>query len=289
MTTIVGLFEARAGVDRAIEALRSAGFRAEDLGVVAREPSLAGDVAADIRADEGRAASVLGGGAIGGLAGLLAGLGAMAIPGIGPVLAVGPIAAALAGTAVGAAAGGMIGAMTAHGVPREHAGFYTEALERGLILLTVHTTEDRAAEARRILAEHGADDAEARAVANSAKSDRPAPSLTARAVEEAAGASVGAGVGSVAGFALGDGGPSLGYHEAEPRFRSHWEATRLGPGSYDDVSHAYRYGWEGHDPDDFDKSWEEISDRLASGWAGRGDWHEHAPLVREAWEARGRR
>ncbi len=289
MTTVVGLFETRDGVDRAIEALRSAGFRAEDLGVVAREPSLAGDVAADIEADRGRTAAVLGGGMIGGVAGLLAGLGAMAIPGLGLVLAVGPIAAALAGTAVGATAGGMIGALTSHGVPAEEADYYTQALERGAILLTVQTTEDRADEARRLLAEHGSDDAEARAVANSAESDRAAPSLTTRAVEEAAG-SPGVGVGSVAGFALGDGGPSLHYHHAEPRFRAHWEATRPGPGSYDDVRHAYRYGWESYeDPDDFGKSWEEISDRLASGWAGVGDWHEHAPMVREAWEARGRR
>jgi hypothetical protein len=288
MTTVVGMFEARDAADRAVEALKAAGFRAEDLSVVARELSLAGDVR-DKKSDAGPA--VISGGVIGGVAGLLAGLGAMAVPGIGPFLAVGPLAAALTGAAVGVAGGEMVGVLTSHGIPREHADYYTEALERGAILVTVHTDAARAAEARRILSENGSVDAEARAVAASRETDDPGPRLTARAVGEPIG-SPGVGVGSVAGFALGDGGPSLTYHEAEPHFRRHWESTRgpSYPAPFEDVSHAYRYGWESYEnPDFYGKSWEEISDRLASGWPGRGPWDEHAPLVREGWEERGRR
>jgi hypothetical protein len=289
MRTVVGLFDTRAAADRPIEALKAAGFRPEDLGVVAREPSLAAEVAADVRAEDGALEAVAGGSVLGGVAGLLAGLGAMAIPGVGPILAAGPIAAALAGAAVGSAAGGMIGVMTAHGIPREHADFYAEALERGAILVTVHTTEDRADAARRILAEYGGSSAESRAV--EATRDDPPPSpprLTERAVAEAA-ATPGVGVGSMAGFAMGDGAPSLTYREVEPHFRHHWESTRTEPAPYEDVSHAYRYGWESYEnPDYYGKSWEEISDRLASGWPGNGAWDHHAPLVREAWHARGR-
>jgi hypothetical protein len=78
---------------------------------------------------------------------------------------------------------------------------------------------------------------------------------------------------------------------AEPHFRAHWEATRAGgSGSFEEVSHAYRYGWESYqNPDYLGKTWGEISDRLASGWPGQGAWHEHEPMVREGWERRGRR
>ena len=88
---------------------------------------------------------------------------------------------------------------------------------------------------------------------------------------------------------MGDGSPSLAYHEVEPHFRSHWESSRTHDASYDNVRHAYRYGWEScENPDYYGKSWEEISDRLASGWPGQGAWKDHAPLVREGWNARSR-
>ncbi len=292
MTTVVGLFDTREAADRAIEALKSAGFPVENIGVVARDPSLASDVAADSSADEDDIGVVAGGGVIGGVAGLLVGLSAMTIPGIGLIVAAGPIAAAIAGAAVGAAAGGMIAAMTAHGISDEHADFYAEALKGGAILVTIHTNDDRAADARRILAENGGSDAESRAV-EATREDRPPtpPRLAERAVAEAAAAgSPGVGVGSMAGLALGDGAPSLTYHEVEPHFRRHWESTGPGTARYEDVSHAYRYGWESYEnPDFYGKSWEEISDRLASGWPGHGAWDDHAPLVREAWQARGRK
>jgi hypothetical protein len=288
MTTVVGLFETRDAADRAIEALKAAGFGAEHLDVVAREPSLAADVGRDIRAHEGAAGAVLGGGIVGGVTGLLVGVAATAIPGVGAALAAGPIAGALAGTAVG----GMIGALTGHGVPHEHADSYTAALERGAILLTVQASDDRAAEARRVLAANGSFDAESRAVAASREADESdrGPRLTARAVGEPIG-SPGVGVGSVAGFAVGDSGPSLTYREAEPHFRHHWESTRgpSDPAPFEGVSHAYRYGWESYEnPEDYGKSWEQISGRLAAGWPGNGPWDEHAPLVRQGWESRSR-
>ncbi len=289
MTTVVGLFDTRDAADLAIEALKAAGFPPEDLSVVARDHSMAAEVASDTEAEDGMLGAVAGGGVVGGVAGLLAGLGALAIPGVGPILAAGPIAAALAGAAVGAAAGGMIGAMTAHGIPAEYADFYADALERGAILVAVQMADDRAAEARRILAANGGGDAESRAVAATAEDAPPkSPRLTERAVAEAA-ASPGVGVGSMAGLAMGDGAPSLTYHEVEPHFRSHWESTRSGDAAYDDVRHAYRYGWESYEnPDFYGKSWEDISDRLASGWPGHGAWDDHAPLVREGWHARAR-
>jgi hypothetical protein len=89
------------------------------------------------------------------MAGLLVGLGVIAIPGIGPFLAAGPLAAALTGGAIGATAGGMAGALIHHGVSEEEAGFYSSAVERGGILVTVKTAKKREADVRRVLEANG--------------------------------------------------------------------------------------------------------------------------------------
>src|SRR6201999_3344704 len=93
-------------------------------------------------------AAAAGGGGIGGVTGLLVRLGALTIPGFGPILAAGPLAAALAGTAVGATAGGILGAMVGHGLTDEEAEVYSGGVERGAILVTVKTAKTRQAEAR---------------------------------------------------------------------------------------------------------------------------------------------
>src|SRR5438093_10189034 len=126
--TAVGLFRFSDEAQRAIEALKEAGFRAEDIGVTMRDLQAADALAAetDANAGAGAATGALAGGALGGLAGWLVGIGALAIPGIGPIVAAGPLAAALTGAAVGAAGGGLLGALTGLGVP-EDAGRCDEA------------------------------------------------------------------------------------------------------------------------------------------------------------------
>src|SRR5271167_1069107 len=79
--------------------------------------------------------------ALGGAAGLLAGIGALAMPGVGSVVAAGALAATLAGAGVGAAVGGLVGAMVEAGIPREHADIYAEAVRRGGTLVTVRTDD----------------------------------------------------------------------------------------------------------------------------------------------------
>jgi stress response protein YsnF len=88
------------------------------------------------------------------VSGLVIGLTALAVPGIGPVLAAGPLATALVGAGVGAAAGGMIGALTDLGIPEEHAHYYSEGVRRGGVLVTVATTDARAEQAVSILSRH---------------------------------------------------------------------------------------------------------------------------------------
>jgi len=115
---------------------------------------------------ESAGAGAFGGTAVGGIAGLLVGIGALTIPGIGPVLAAGPLAAAigstLAGAGIGAAAGGLIGALVGLGIPEEDAHFYAEGVKRGGVLVTVRTSDDRAHEALRILRDANATDVNAR-------------------------------------------------------------------------------------------------------------------------------
>ncbi|MDO9501656.1 hypothetical protein [Falsiroseomonas sp.] len=99
---------------------------------------------------------------VGGGAGLLAGIGALAIPGVGPLVAAGWLVATLTGAGVGAAAGGLIGSLTTAGVDEKDAGTYSEGLRRGGHLVAVRTEEGRAAEAERILEQHGPVDMESR-------------------------------------------------------------------------------------------------------------------------------
>jgi hypothetical protein len=98
------------------------------------------------------------GAALGGVGGLLLSFAGLAIPGIGPILAAGPIIAALGGAGIGAAAGGLIGGLTEHGVPEEHAHHYAEGVRRGDILITVRTEGDRAERAAAIMDDNGAVD-----------------------------------------------------------------------------------------------------------------------------------
>jgi stress response protein YsnF len=103
------------------------------------------------------------GAAVGGLGGLLVGLAALAIPGVGPVLAAGPLAAALAGAGIGAVAGGLIGALTDAGVPEEQAGLYAEGVRRGGTLVTVSAADGEADRIVDILERHNPVDIDRRA------------------------------------------------------------------------------------------------------------------------------
>ena len=154
--TIVGLFENRAQAQQCVEQLRIRDIAGEDISIVSpgadAENTAEGDRASGVAIGAGTGA------ALGGLGGLLVGLGALAIPGIGPVLAAGPIATALAGAGLGAAAGGVIGALTELGIPEEDAHAYAEAVRRGGTLATVRADDERADEIMALMVSHGAVD-----------------------------------------------------------------------------------------------------------------------------------
>jgi len=111
------------------------------------------------KAPEGATAGAVGGGALGAAAGYLVGIGALAIPGLGPFVAAGPIMASLGGAAAGAATGGLAGLLVGYGMPEYEAKRYEGKLKSGNILLSVHTeTGDEVSRAKEIFKKAGAED-----------------------------------------------------------------------------------------------------------------------------------
>ncbi len=165
--TIARLFDSYNDAAAALAELEAAGFARDDLSLIANRANSAGSTAAsddnvvgtDDATGTGAGTGATVGAVLGGGAGLLAGLGALAIPGIGPVVAAGWLVVALAGAGVGAASGGLLGSLVGSGVSEEHAHVYAEGVRRGGNLLTLRTDEARVAEAEAIMARHHPADA----------------------------------------------------------------------------------------------------------------------------------
>ncbi|MFC3073562.1 general stress protein [Shinella pollutisoli] len=153
MRTVSGLFDDYSDASAAVSALEASGVPSDDISIVSNN---AGDrLTKESNAAEGAGAGAGIGAAVGGVGGLLTGLGIMAIPGVGPVVAAGWLAATAAGAAAGAvaggAAGGLIGALTESGVPEEHAHVYAEGVRRGGTLVTARVDDSLYDEAEAIL------------------------------------------------------------------------------------------------------------------------------------------
>lgn len=158
-TAVYGVYSDRKDVERAVERLREAGFSSSDISVVFPERDLSKEFALEknTKAPEGALAGGGTGLILGGALGWLAGIGTVAIPGIGPLLAAGPIVAAIAGAGVGSAIGGIAGALIGLGVPEIEAKRYEEEIKRGRILVSAHCETVRMAQAgRKILENSGA-------------------------------------------------------------------------------------------------------------------------------------
>lgn len=135
---------------QAVKGLQSHGFADSEISVLLPDTGGTHDMGhvKATKAPEGTATGAATGGAAGGLLGLLAGIGALAIPGVGPFIAAGPIMAALSGAAIGATAGGVVGGLIGLGIPEIEAKRYEEKLKKGNYLISVHVAngeqEDRA-------------------------------------------------------------------------------------------------------------------------------------------------
>jgi sporulation protein YlmC with PRC-barrel domain len=153
-TSVYGVYSDRKDVEKIVSALKDGGFGSGDISVVFPNPDMTKEFAVEknTKAPEG---ALTGGGTglvIGGVLGWLAGIGTLAIPGVGPLLAAGPIVAALAGAGAGSAIGGIAGALIGLGLPELEAKRYEEAIKQGRILVSVHCQSMRQAEnARKVL------------------------------------------------------------------------------------------------------------------------------------------
>jgi hypothetical protein len=139
-TAVFAIFHSRANVDRAVDALKSAGFRNTDISVLFSDNEGTKDFAHEkqTKAPEGATTGGATGAVLGGTLGWLVGVGSLAIPGIGPFVAAGPIMAALAGAGVGGAIGGITGALVGMGIPEYEAKRYEGLVKDGGILVSVH-------------------------------------------------------------------------------------------------------------------------------------------------------
>jgi hypothetical protein len=158
---VIGIVESRSDAERALFNLKAAGIPTDDISVLLPDKSGTKDFAHEhgTKAPEGAVAGAGAGSVVGGTLGVLAGIGALAIPGFGPLIAAGPLMAGLSGIAAGAAVGGLAGALVGFGIPEIEAKHYEGKVKGGNILIAVHVETSEAQKlARQELKRANADD-----------------------------------------------------------------------------------------------------------------------------------
>jgi hypothetical protein len=160
-TAVFGIYASGDHAERAVDSLIAAGYPSSSISVLLPDTRSTREFAheKDTKAPEGTAAGVTAGGVVGGTLGVLAGLGALAIPGVGPIIAAGPIMAGLAGLGVGGAVGGLVGALIGMGIPEYEAKRYEGRVKGGGTLLSVHCdTSEQISRVKDLLKGTGATD-----------------------------------------------------------------------------------------------------------------------------------
>lgn len=159
--SVFAIANTRAQAESIVTSLKDAGFSNNDISVLFPDEGTTRDFAHEknTKAPEGAVTGATTGGVIGGALGWIAGIGALAIPGVGPFVAAGPIVAALSGVGIGAAVGGIAGALIGMGIPELEAKRYEGKIRKGNLLLSVHVENSEAEDrAKRIFREAGAED-----------------------------------------------------------------------------------------------------------------------------------
>jgi hypothetical protein len=143
-TQVFCIAKSHAQAEQIVERLQTSGFPAEEISILLPETEGKHDIGhvKATKAPEGATTGAATGGVTGGVIGLLAGIGALAIPGVGPLIAAGPIMAALSGAAIGGTAGGIVGGLVGLGIPEIEAKRYEEKLKAGNYLIAVHAHDD---------------------------------------------------------------------------------------------------------------------------------------------------
>jgi hypothetical protein len=177
---VFGIYPSPVQAERAVNALVDDGFLSQDVSVLMPDTDSTRAFAhrKETKAPEGATAGATAGGVVGGTLGVLIALGSLTIPGLGPLIAAGPLVAGLAGLGAGGAVGGLLGALAGAGIPEYEAKRYEGRVKDGGVLLSVHAeTEGEVLRAKEILRATGADDI---ATAGEAAGDRRATSEETR-------------------------------------------------------------------------------------------------------------
>jgi hypothetical protein len=257
--------------------LRAAGFSQNDISVLFPDKQGTRDFAHEqhTKAPEGAVSGVVTGGIIGGALGWLVGIGSLAIPGLGPFIAAGPILAALGGVAAGGTTGGIVGALIGMGIPEYEAKRYEGKIREGNIFISVHAeNSDEVSRAKEIFRNAGAEDIaytgeeSVNGHARDASYDRSVPRSTqpyeAKPYE------------------------AQPYTSCEPMFREDFTAMYENTGRvYADYEPAYRYGYAlATDPRYRDRDWEAVEPEAERNWAEHrhGTWEQFKDAIRRARE-----
>jgi hypothetical protein len=177
-TAVFGIYHSSMQAEQTVDRLLASGFASDSISVLLPDNTSTREFAHEknTKAPEGTTTGATTGGVIGGTLGLLAGIGAIAIPGVGPFIAAGPIMGALAGIGAGGTIGGIIGALVGMGIPEYEAKRYEGRIKEGGVLLSVHCdTSEQIDRAKDILEHTGAQDVSS---SSEASADRPASTRT---------------------------------------------------------------------------------------------------------------
>lgn len=322
--TIVALYDGITDAQSTVRDLVDNGFARDQISLIARDESgqysqhlgTTGEISG---AAQGAGVGAGIGAALGGLGGVLIGLGALVIPGIGPVIAAGPLAAALAGVAgagagaiAGGATGGIVGALADMGVTREAAGYYAEGIRRGGTLVTVLSNEDMSPRAVDVMNQHHPINISDR-VGEWRQGGWSGFDPNAGAYQPNQPTPMGTSTGEVYGTSTQDVGvqetpvtqtppetPSAGtpspfatgyrnfdYYETD--FRNHYANTfgNQGP-SYNQYIPAYRFGYDLATNERYRNSdWSTVEPEARAYWEERhpGTWNDFKDAVHHAWGA----
>lgn len=333
--TVVGLFDSYSEAQHVVQDLIDGGFHRENISVVSNDSAHSAERERMVgTSDEHAAADGAGTGAVsgtvlGGALGLLVGAGLLAIPGIGPVLAAGPLAASIGtiaatvgagalGAGIGAATGGLMGGLVGAGVPQEDAEHYTEGVRRGGTLVTVNTDDSMASMAHDVLQRHNAIDIDERSTQWRSSGwtgfdDKAEPldrsSATAYPTDSMTGTRGMTGMASSGVVAdeirrpivgMGDTAMSSGigaissYDTYDADYRDHYQRTFSSAGyTYDDYKPVYQYGYSLAGDQRYSGSdWSTVETDARTRWEEHnpGTWDQFKDSIQYAWDkARGKR
>jgi len=303
MKTIVGMYDHLTDARQVVQDLVNAGIERAHISLVAGDNE--GRYATDLNREGNNGDTIAGGAAtgavVGGLGGLLLGLGALAIPGIGPVIAAGPIVATLVGAGVGAAVGGLVGALVAAGVPEEQAGYYAEGVRRGNTLVTAEVTEERVDEVVRIMERYHPIDIDERATSwqregwTGFDANRDTATTTdewnrSRYTTNVGTAGNGGSTTSAGtGYSTPTSTEATNFAEYDPFFRSHYQTHYANSGfTYAQYEPAYRYGYTlATDDRYYGRDWDLIEPEARQYWNQHyadTPWERFKDAVRYGWQ-----